>query len=443
MATMDIDSDNTTHTATDHSSTTIPSLPLKTYPIIVTQTGPLDSNHCPIYNTNKFTQSYNNSNSNTNHNNSVSDMIDIDFLNNDNDLFQDTTTDNNPLIIHHKTPHDASTRYYLTSNDPIPYFMDNNLGENDENEIWIKGETVQTEQKANDTIIYNLKNELQLNDTILIKRKLGHAPRHYYRWGHQIAYKNGIEEGECVITHINDSRYEFTVRMNSNEYVIECDKYNIIRIQREHISKLYKIISNSEKHLMAQYLRKLLPFIPWIAVMDIASYLKYNYQRNIYFNCKVFENMVKTKHLKGIQKEKQCNICTMLNPIENVQCAVCDNVFNDNGHWLGYDKCYENEILNISLKGHLMFPNDKQRHEMYAKKPFLAVIPKQERNNLCVVQKRLSIGLKNETKLYKYQMHTVLWCYYIERMVENKEKIYIGSDDLRFTNYKKISCNVY
>ena len=56
---------------------------------------------------------------------------------------------------------------------------------------------------------------------------------------------------------------------------------------------------------------------------------------------------------------------------------------------------------------------------------------------------RLKLAMKRETKLYGYQLHTVLWMFCLEKQILNKQYFVIGGNDLRFTGDPSVHCPIW
>eukprot|EP01083_Nonionella_stella_P299904 1021196_1 len=310
-----------------------------------------------------------------------------------------------------------------------PYFMPETIAD-DDTQLWVKGSTVSTRQKADNTILWDINKELQIGDRIAFERNAKPSYRsrctwYPYGWRHSMA----VHKGSGAVIKIHSDRKSCDVCMDIDDTTLpsaigyEPDEmrpfhlfladFNICRPESR--TQLFRIHSQSVQQAMARFLGRVLNDTPWIILTEISSFLDHDYKRNIYFDSKMFEQMVWNQHF--------------------------DEHEDHEDHWLGPDQIYKQQIYALSHRNHQVFPNNKRRQETYAKKPYLPQIPIEHRMRLHTFDERVSMALKPDTKLYKYQKHTTLWCDYIERQIAMGSKLSIGSDDLRFTKCKVFALN--
>ena len=123
---------------------------------------------------------------------------------------------------------------------------------------------------------------------------------------HLFVYKRTYNNDNNVLTKEEIKNFSIT------SHDIEGETYNFSRIEygNENIINdgLYTIRGKPEIELIAEYLMYILSDINWLVAFDIASFAAEKWQRDIYFNCSYFENMVKSEclksHVNSNQQEK-------------------------------------------------------------------------------------------------------------------------------------------
>ena len=233
---------------------------------------------------------------------------------------------------------------------------------------------------------------------------------------------------------------------------------------------LFYVKKTAESSLMAWTLKNILgDGFDWLTVNIIAEYLPLNHQRDVYFDTSRFEQVVKIQDnphsrndeilselataLKVDDRLENCHLSNVeQHPAFDEEfeesMVKWQNVHRIKDGWTGF---YQRMIFDVARKGHPTFPqdphvNDKKstpRHQMYAEKPYLPLINEEGRSNLKLVSNRIDIALKPTTKLYGYQLHTVLWCHELERSILAKQSLCVGSNDLRFCFDAGMGCAVY
>ena len=233
---------------------------------------------------------------------------------------------------------------------------------------------------------------------------------------------------------------------------------------------LFHIKKTPESALMAWTLKNILgDKYDWLTVNIIAEYLPLSHQRDVYFDTARFEQVIKIQDNPRLRNDESVSECATALKVDNrmdnfhvskvKQHPAFDQEFAEsmekwqNVHGIkdGWTGFYQRMIFDVAWKGHPTFPqdpdvNDKKstpRHQMYAEKPYLPLLTEEGRSSLAVVARRVDIVLKPTTKLYGYQLHTVLWCHELERSILAEQSLCVGSNDLRFCFDDNAKCAVY
>ena len=208
--------------------------------------------------------------------------------------------------------------------------------------------------------------------------------------------------------------------------------YHIRRIngpQPSPLRKLFHIKVTPEWTLMACKLKEILVEIgivhDWLTVNIIAEYLPLNYQRDIYFDWKRFEEAV---HQQPDEDEIASELIRRSTSKVRVWCR---------DQWPDDVNYYQSKILEIGRHQIATAP----KHPLFSQNARLPQITPSGRGYIGNVSKRLDMVLNPSTNLYGYQLHTVLWCHELERSILAKQTLCIGSNDLRFCSGS--NCAVY
>ena len=323
--------------------------------------------------------------------------------------------------------------------------------------MWISGNTVATKQEADHPSIdrddphYNVHVPGQFRRGELVEYTLnecGVAAQQIEKNSHQLGRL--VQGGRGTITrsfgrqmdganavHSTQSiKYEVTSNDHNDETaatrLVESKWYDIRRIYKVHPSpfrKLFHIKVTPESVLMAWKLKDILIDIgiahDWLTVNIIAEYLPLCYQRDTYFNVKLFEKVVQQQ--SESKEEDIREIATAFKSRSRRVVLQCQ--------WPDDHYYYHHKISDISLG---LSP---LTHPLLGQDPYLPLITPSGRAHIGMVSNRLNVALKPSTNLYGYQLHTVLWCHELERSIMAKQCLSVGSNALRFCPDATVNCH--